>query len=144
MNIRADIAEMLRDGLTDRQIEKRAHVCHTTAAAARRALGLPKCRPGRKTEHTLAEALADRSRDIGDGHREWTGQFAGPCPVLRYRGIRTTAYRAAFVVRHGRKPVGEVRPGCGRPGCVAPDHMDDRPARERNAAAYKALFGGNR
>lgn len=142
MKVRADIAEMLREGLTDRQIELRAHVCHTTAAAARRALGLPKCRAGRKSEPTLAEALANRSRAVLDGHRVWTGQFSGPCPVLRYRGVRTTAYRAAFIVHHGGPPVGVVQPGCGESWCVAPQHMDDRPARERNRAAYKALFGG--
>lgn len=142
MTVRPDIAEMLRDGLTDDQIARHAHADHRTVAAARAALGLPKCRGGRSSETTLAEALASRSRDIGDGHREWTGEFSSTSPVFRYRGVRTTAYRAAFIVRHGRRPVGGVRPGCGHPQCVAPDHVDDRPAREAHARTFKALFGG--
>jgi hypothetical protein len=142
MTIRPDIAEMLRDGLTDRQIEKRARVCHTTVAAARRALDIPVCRGGARTTCTLTEAILERSEDADSGHRRWTGQLSNKVPVLRWYGRRTTAYRAAFIAHHGRPPVGIVQPGCGESWCVAPEHMDDQPARERNRVAYNALFGG--
>ncbi|AZM91464.1 hypothetical protein [Streptomyces sp. W1SF4] len=142
MKIRADIAEMLRDGLTDRQIEKRLHVNHTTVAKTRAALGIPKFPGGGRTTCTLAEALLARSEDAGDGHRKWTGQLSRKVPVLRWHGRRTTAYRAGFVAHNRRAPVGVVQPGCGVPWCVAPAHMDDTAARQRNRAAFKALFGG--
>ncbi|MFF4576884.1 hypothetical protein ACFY15_00505 [Streptomyces sp. NPDC001373] len=142
MKIRADIAEMLRDGLTDRQIEKQAHVCHTTVAAARKDLGIPVCRGGARTTVSLAEAILMRSEPAGDGHRRWTGQLSAKVPVLRWHGRRTTAYRAAFIAHNHRAPVGIVQPGCGKSWCVAPAHMDDRPARERNRATYAALLGG--
>lgn len=143
MKIRTDVVDMLRDGLTDSQIARHAHVCRRTVAAARDALGLPKARPGNKSAPTIAHALAARSRSVNDGHREWTGMFSNGVPVLRIHGIRTTAYRAAWIDLHGRQPIGPVKPGCDRPGCVAPDHMDDRPARERNRAIFNALFGGS-
>ncbi|MGW1939003.1 hypothetical protein [Streptomyces goshikiensis] len=142
MRVRTDVAEMLRDGLTDTQIARHAHVAHQTVAAARSALGLPKCKPGQKRQASLEQALRDRSREVEGGHWEWTGPRSNGLAVVRFDGRRYTACRAAFIVRHQRAPIGEVHPGCGRRDCVAPDHMDDRPARERNRATYAALFGG--
>lgn len=144
MSVRPEIAEMLRDGLTNAQIERHLHVDHKTVAAARTALGLPPSKTGRRPEPSIAGSLAARSRDVGDGHREWTGALNDGCPVVRIHGVRTTAYRAAWISVHGRLPVGDVHPGCGRAGCVAPDHMDDRPAREHNRRTYNAVFGGSR
>lgn len=144
MKVRTDVADMLRDGLTNAQIARHARVSHRTIAAARTALGLPNCKGGNKSDPNIEEALRKRSQSTIDGHREWLGGVDGPgnTPVLRIHGVRTTAYRAAWIALHGRPPIGEVKPGCGRPRCVEPSHLDDRPARERNEAAYNALFGG--
>jgi hypothetical protein len=142
VKLRADIAELLRDGLTDRQIEQRLRVCHTTVSATRKALGIPVCRGGARTTTSLAEAVLARSEPVGDGHRRWTGHLSAKVPVLRWHGRRTTAYRAGFIAHNGRTPVGIVQPGCGQPWCVAPAHMDDQPARERHQATYQSLFGG--
>jgi hypothetical protein len=48
-----------------------------------------------------------------------------------------TAYRIAFQIRHGREPVGYVKPGCEFDGCVHPDHVEDQPMRDQ----YAAIFG---
>ncbi|MFI1472081.1 hypothetical protein [Streptomyces wuyuanensis] len=143
MKIRADIAEMLRNGVTDTDIAARAHVTERTAAAARAALGIPKCRAGRKPQQSIEQALLDRSRPIDDGHRQWTGATYGKHQHLKHNGRRYTAARAAFIARYDREPVGAVIPGCGLPGCVAPDHMEDRPMRDRNRAVFAAIFGGS-
>lgn len=141
MKIRADIADMLRDGLTDTQIARRAHVGHKTAAAARAALGLPKCRAGNKPQQSLEQALYDRSRPVDGGHREWTGATYRNTQHFKYDGERYLAGRAAFIVRWQRAPVGAVKPGCDYPGCVALDHVEDRPMRDRNRKTYAAIFG---
>ncbi|MFD4738681.1 hypothetical protein ACFWNQ_15110 [Streptomyces virginiae] len=142
MKIRADVAEMLRDGLTNQQVARRAHISQQTAAIARAALGLPKSKPGQKRQASLEQALRDRSRVVDAGHWEWAGPRSNGLAVVHFDGRRYTACRAAFVIHHQRAPIGEVRPGCGRAGCMAPAHMDDRPARERNNATFVALFGG--
>lgn len=139
MNVRTDIAEMLRDGLTDTQIAARAHVGHKTVAAARAALNIPKCRAGHKSEPSLDHLLRNRIRVVGD-HWEWTGQLIRTTPVARFHGHRYTGWRIAFVVRYGRPPVGTVRPGCGHPSCVR--HVADRPMREQLNTQYNAIFGG--
>ncbi|MGW6454999.1 hypothetical protein ACWF94_03590 [Streptomyces sp. NPDC055078] len=114
----------------------------TTAARARTALGIPRARGG--TRPATAEAVFHaRTRRVRGGHLAWTGhRNAHGVPLIRIAGICRSAYRVAFRLRHGRDPVGKVRPGCGRPGCVAPDHLEDRPMRERTKALYAAIFGG--
>ncbi|MFJ5804824.1 hypothetical protein [Streptomyces sp. NPDC093093] len=143
-SVRPEIAEMLRDGLTNVQIARHLHAGPKTVAAARAALGMPPSKTGRPPEPSIAGSLAARSRDVGDGHREWTGAVNRGCPVMRIHGVRTTAYRAAWISVHGRPPVGYVAPGCGRPRCVAPAHMDDQLAREHHRRTYNAVFGGSR
>jgi hypothetical protein len=128
--------------MTITQTAARAHVSHKTVSAARNILDIPKCRPGTKPQLSLERAFADRTRATAGGHMEWAGQYDGPCPVFRFNGRRYTAYRAAFVVGHGREPVGFVKTGCEREGCVAPAHVEDRPMREKNRKAYAAIFGG--
>lgn len=142
MKVRSDIAEMLRDGLTDKQIARHARVGHKTAATARAALGIPKCIPGGKHQPSLEHALRSRSVQLADGHWEWTGPRHRGLPLVGFAGRRYTAARAAFVVRWGRAPFGEVRRGCDHDGCVAPDHMEDRPMRDHNSRTFNAIFGG--
>ena len=74
-----------------------------------------------------------------DGHALWTGPVDGPHPLLKHGGRRWPAHTIAFQQHYGRAPVGQVRPGCGVAGCLLGEHLDDRPARERLAAALAAL-----
>jgi hypothetical protein len=142
MKIRADIAELLHDGLPNERIAARLRVDRKKVAATRAALRLPKTPPGGRAR-PLPDLLAERSQPVDGGHMRWTG-YVNPsgCPVLNYQdqGPRS-AFRLVFLVRHGREPVGKAKAGCGYPGCVQPDHIDDQPMRERNRQTLAAIFG---
>ena len=43
---------------------------------------------------------------------------------------------------HQRQPIGYVRPGCGYPHCVAPDHVEDQQMRDQLKTQMTAIFGG--
>ncbi|KUF18420.1 hypothetical protein [Streptomyces silvensis] len=149
MNIRPDIAELLRAGLSDRAIAARLGVDATkTVAPARRALGLPTARSGRKPAATPEALFWQRVQPTDGGHLIWTGSRCrasgaqGGCPTLRYGGRQYSAWRIAFRLRYGRAPEGKVALVCGVDGCVAPDHTEDRRIRERTSATFDAIFGG--
>ncbi|WP_399087980.1 hypothetical protein ACGH2B_12385 [Streptomyces sp. BBFR2] len=91
----------------------------------------------------LAAAFAARTRATEGGHRQWTAGSLTAHGVGRFqhRGTAYTAARAAFVLRTGRQPVGQVRPTCGIPHCCAPEHVDDRATRQRDRAALAAIIG---
>ncbi|MEU4256309.1 hypothetical protein AB0B42_00485 [Streptomyces fradiae] len=141
MNIRADIAHLLREGLSDREIAARLHTCaKTTVAPTRRALGLPAARSGPKPL-SVEELFHARTEQAGDGHLRWTGwRNNRGVPGVRTHDGTTTAYRVAFRIRWGREPEGNVRPGCDYPECVAPEHVEDRPMRERYRALLDAVL----
>ncbi|MFD3517749.1 hypothetical protein [Streptomyces sp. NPDC058657] len=76
------------------------------------------------------------------GHLEWTGcRTAEGVPVVRWAGRLETAARIAFIMRHHRPPVGYVKAACDHVRCVAPDHVEDRPMRQRTEATFDAIFG---
>lgn len=80
---------------------------------------------------------------VDGGHLQWTGnKDRNGVPLLRSGEVKRSAYRFAFVLRYGREPIGHVLPGCDRRGCVAPDHVEDRPMREQLRKQVAALFGG--
>lgn len=141
MKIRADIADMLRAGLPNQTIAARLRCDRKAVAKTRSALGLPKTPPGSRGR-PLADLIAARTEPVEGGHMRWTGTLnSAGSPVLNYRGAPKSVHRLVFINRHGREPVGKVRTGCDYPGCVHPDHVEDRPMRERNRATYAAIFG---
>ncbi|NUP47266.1 MAG: hypothetical protein HOW97_08125 [Catenulispora sp.] len=74
-----------------------------------------------------AEAIArfqNGTRKVGWAHLEWDGPSHFMVLGQQYRPPRI-----AFTLRTGREPIGGVRPECGHPGCVAPDHVEDQPGR---------------
>lgn len=142
MKIRADVAELLRAGHSDREVSRALHIDAKTIAAARTALGIPKARPGRKAASSPQDLFRRRTKAATGGHLTWTGHVTNNgVPMFRWAGRKFTAYRLAFVIRYGRQPVGQVRPGCGFHGCVAPDHVQDQPMRVRDREAYASIFG---
>lgn len=148
MQIRADIAELLRTNISQAEICRRLHCAPITVQRAREALGLPApragCMPGRP--RTFEEALRARSRDTDDGHRVWDGWTNDGAPIVSCGGKTRSAYRVAFVEYWGREPVGRVTAGCRLKGCVRGDHLQDGRIREANRradAAYERLFGGS-
>lgn len=138
---RAAIVTLLRTGVGNKAIAQAVHVDHNRVAAIRSELGLPRSR--RRYAGASLEALfQQRTQPTPDGHLDWTGyrNSKGVPAVRTVDGLRT-AYRIAFRIRHGREPVGYVKPGCGRPGCVHPEHVEDQPMRDQLAGQYAAIFG---
>jgi hypothetical protein len=114
-------------------------VCRNRVAAIRAELGLPKST--RRYEASSAEDLFwRRTQPAADGHLAWTGyrNTKGVPAVRTVDGMRT-AYRIAFQIRHGREPVGYVKPGCEYDGCVHPEHVDDQVMRDQYAAIFGAV-----
>jgi hypothetical protein len=136
--IRQDVADMLRAGHSDRAIAKALGVdAVMTVRPARAALGLPKTRSGPKSAETLEALFYARTAPVegGGGHLRWIGHVgANGVAVLRWQGVRYTAYRAAFEIHNGRPAQGKALPACGTPQCVAPGHVFDQPQRDEAAA----------
>lgn len=134
---RAAIEELLHAGFGNQAIAQQVHVCRNRVAAIRAELGLPK--HVQRYEASSAEDLFwRRTQPVDGGHLAWTGyrNTKGVPAVRTVDGMRT-AYRIAFQIRHGREPVGYVKPGCEYDGCVHPGHVDDQAGREQ----YAAIFG---
>ncbi|MFI1942225.1 hypothetical protein ACH44C_34475 [Streptomyces purpureus] len=145
MKIRTDVAEMLRAGHSDRAIAAALHVdAAKTVRVTRRALGLPKARPGKTAATSLEAAFRAHSAPTRDGHMKWAGSLRGGIAAFRWNGRQYTACRAAFEVRYGRPPIGNALPGCGVRRCIAPDHVEDRPMRDTLNTTFNAIFGGAR
>lgn len=143
MKIREDIADMLRAGHTHTEIRLALHVAPLTVQRTREALKMPPPKTCRRLPATHEEAFQARTEHVDGGHLRWTGYVSSHGgPLVIVAGVNVSAYRLAFRMRHGREPVGRVKPGCDFEGCVAPDHVEDRPMRERNRKAYAAIFGG--
>ncbi|MEU0667152.1 hypothetical protein ABZ508_02755 [Streptomyces lavendulocolor] len=116
--------------LTDQVMRQRRRA----AAAAKRPARLPS---------DPEAAFWAQAKAVDNGHVEWTGRRdQSGMPILRVSGVRRSAHRMAFVLRYGREPIGNVLPGCGRQGCVAPGHVEDRPMREQLRKQVAALLGG--
>jgi hypothetical protein len=130
MKVRADVAELLRAGHSNRAIARQLHTDAKDVAEARKVLGLPKAKPGKKPTGTAEDLFWRRAKLTDDGHMEWTGFRINGTPALRHGGKNITAYRIAFKIRHRREPVGNVTGVCGIDGCVHPDCMADRPMRQ--------------
>ncbi|MFF4479496.1 hypothetical protein ACFY1A_21100 [Streptomyces sp. NPDC001520] len=141
MTIRADIAELLHAGHRDNAIAQQLGACPKTVARHRAALGLPKDAPGRTSHASLEDAWRAHTEPADGGHLLWTGGFNSGAPTFRHKGHRHSAYLIAYRIGHGHDPQGRCRADCGRPGCVAPGHVDDGPGRARTRNTYTAIFG---
>lgn len=140
MNVRSDIAELLRAGWSGRKIAAHCQVSISSVRKAREALNLPAHKPGPTPAGTVEDLFWRRVEFTVDGHILWPNASVG----IRtgHDGPRISAARLAFRIRHQREPVGKVTPGCGRARCVAPAHVEDRPMRDALNTQYTAIFGG--
>lgn len=95
----------------------------------RRALakGSKPKRPKQAPPKTLAEAFTRRAARTEDGHVLWYG-----AQHMKFQGVKYSALRAAFLLGHGREPVGPVRRTCGRE-CHRADHLTDGQLRDEGA-----------
>jgi len=147
MQIRADVAELLRAGLSNRAIARELHVDAKDVAAARDVLGLPKAKSGKRAAGSPEDLFWRRVQPTEDGHMVWTG-YRGKTgvPGLRHGGRFYTANRLAFRIANGRDPEGKALPSCGRSDCTAPAHQADREGRaeaRKVDALYAGIFGAS-
>lgn len=146
MNIREDIAGMLRAGHTQIHIVRTLHVAPITVQRTREALGLPAPKPGPRPPASFEDVFRAYATPAEDGHVRWTGAVSSSnVPAAWMSNKFRSAYRIAFELHHGREPIGRVKVACGTPVCVAGGHLEDRQIREANRRAdnaFDAIFGG--
>jgi hypothetical protein len=113
----------------------------------REASRTPAHKPGSRPRYASLQAALDaKTERLDDGHVRWRGytDATSNTPLLFHAGQRIPAPKAAFILHHGRDPVGKPLPTCDMTGCIAGAHLADRPMREANQradAAYEAIFG---
>ncbi|CAL9609800.1 hypothetical protein SUDANB1_05601 [Streptomyces sp. enrichment culture] len=137
----AEIAGLLREGLTNMDAARRLDgVSKSVVRQVRIAEDIPY--PVRQAE-TAQQKWARNVRPAGDGHAEWTGRRRNRDnqPVLRHGETTLSPARVAFTIRTGREPVGQVRAECGRPDCMAPEHVEDEPGRTRLREQLRYTLG---
>ncbi|MER6534363.1 hypothetical protein ABT215_11230 [Streptomyces sp900105755] len=133
------IVALLRAGRTNDAIARQLNTDGKRVARIRAREGLP---PAVRRKPTFADKWEANTAPADGGHVRWTGRLRdGVTPSLVYRDRDYSARRAGFEELHGRLAVGMVRPGCGWDGCVRPEHMEDRPMRDRLAGQVAAIFG---
>ncbi|MFD8075852.1 hypothetical protein ACFV3E_24750 [Streptomyces sp. NPDC059718] len=138
---RAQITELLREGLSNTAIAARLHCDKKRVAARRQQLGLPNVV---QQALSLEEKWTANTQPLDDGHIEWTGerQATSRTPVMRYREQSYSPAAIAFRIHTGREPEGYVYADCGLQHCVAPAHVDDEPGRQRTREQFRYLRGG--
>lgn len=132
MNHRQDIVDMLLAGHSQRAVMRALNVSYTAVSTVRRALALPRSKPGSVPE-AIEVTFARRTKATADGHLLWLGSNLYITYEARHLAIR----RWVFKRRYGRPPVGRVMATCQVPQCVHPDHLEDG----RQRAQYAAIFG---
>lgn len=141
--IRADIADLLRAGLSDSAISRQLHCAPLTVSKTRALLGLPKAKSSFPAAASPEDAFHARTQAADGGHLIWTGHVAHGTPTVRQGGRELSAYRIAWRIRTGREPDGHVRPMCGVPRCVSPACVDDRTTRRRDRAALAGILAAD-
>jgi hypothetical protein len=106
-------------------------------AAAQAPVAVPAvAEPSVRAEDTWRALFEERVIAVDGGHLHWSGATTTRgTPVVACGGQVETAYRLAFRWHHGREPVGNVRPRCGYPSCLAGGHLADRLLRTEGAAS---------
>lgn len=140
------LAELFRQGATNREASRVLGIDRNTAARYRATLGLPPApkRPApNRSPLTVEEKCLTYMRPVEGGHMEWTGRRtkSNGTPVFTHHERTYTARSIAFRAAKGRAPEGYVTAECGYAECVAPDHMEDEPGRTRVRAALAAVTG---
>lgn len=137
-----NVEALLRRGVRAALINEQTGVPLATLIRYRQRLGLPTPPRARPHVESLQSAFESRTRPGPDGHLVWTGGTSGGgAPYFMNASTNYSGYRVAFWLRTGTWPVGQARPECGTPHCVAPAHIDDTVTRTRDRAALAAVMG---
>ena len=135
--IRADIAELLRAGLSNRAVAHQAQTHRSKVQAAREELGIPRLPPGRPAASSPEDLFWRRAIPTDDGHLLWPGADPRTGSRIHHVDGRFSVHKVAFRIRWGRDPVGKVTTGCDHQGCIHPRCVEDQPMRD----TYRAVFG---
>ena len=113
-----------------------------TVRTIREAAGIPYV-PQPRGYATAEDKWAALVRPVDGGHLEWTGERVGAAgtPVMRFRERSMSPAGIAFRKRTGRDPVGQVRPECDYPHCVAPACVQDEPGRKALRLTLRRIKG---
>ncbi|MGF3196730.1 hypothetical protein [Streptomyces diastaticus] len=144
-NTVARLADVLKQGATDRAAARELGIDKSTAAHHRARLGIapaPKASPTHPTL-TVQEKWRTFLRPVEAGHMEWAGRRtkSSSTPVFTHHERTYMARAVAFRIANGRAPEGYVTAECDHEGCVAPEHMADAPGRTRVRAALAIITG---
>jgi len=136
---RDHITDLLLTGQTDRGTARQLDVPLRAVRNLRRNLGIPPSRTRGRSYASLEDSFYAKAAPTKDGHLIWPGYEPGTPsgPVIKRDGKNHSVYRIAFRLAHRRDPAGHVTTGCGRFGCVHPEHVEDRSMRTQ----YNAIFG---
>ncbi|WKD36552.1 hypothetical protein [Streptomyces xanthophaeus] len=142
MTIRSDVAVLLHEGLPNHIIGRRLHISPTRVQDMRRALGIPNLLSVPPAP-SIEALFHERTEAQPGGHLIWVGEIT-PTGQLKvgWKGRSHSPHKVAFRIRTGRDPIGRARTSCDMRHCVAPAHVSDRAERDRDNAAFNALFGG--
>lgn len=123
------IADLIRAGLTSRQIREQTRADYARIARIREHHNLPTAHHLRAPLRTIDEALALYTEPCSDGHIRWSGPIRGRSQIFEAGGIRYSARRVVFRRHYHREPLGNICLTCKVPGCLAPEHLADLIAR---------------
>jgi hypothetical protein len=137
MKIRADLAELLHAGWSDKAIASHLHTHRRKVRDARHTLGIPVHKPGPTPAGSPEDIFWRRAQPTDDGHLLWPAMSNRYGAHINHQGRRYSVHRIAWGIANNREPVGKVRTGCGQYGCVHPAHVEDRLMRDQ----YNAIFG---
>lgn len=139
---RARLLELAAAGTSTAAIVRELHMDPRDVRRIRNAAGHPAPKPVPQPL-TLEQKWRSKTQPVEGGHLEWLGerQRTSGTPIMRYKERCYTAAAIAFEIRHGRKPVGQAFAECGFHQCVAPEHVDDTPARVRDRQALRIVLG---
>jgi DNA-binding XRE family transcriptional regulator len=133
-----EIADAIRQGLSDPAVAKRIGVARKTVTRVRKIEGLPAFTVAR----TVAQIFLEDARTEDDGHTYWDGcRDTGGAPQIRFEGRYLRASHVAFETFHGRPPVGYVKADCDVPHCLTPSHILDDLGRRKLYMQLRTLEG---
>lgn len=131
------IVQLLREGLSIRNIAATLHVDRRTIRQIRDCEGITQA----DRRRSLDDKLDLPSVPTGvDGHVKWTGRRDHGTPTIAHQGHVYSVAALIFTRRTGLKPAGQVRAECDFPQCVAPGHLADDLERRTTRLQMRALF----
>lgn len=133
------IVHLIKAGNSDRKIHDRLKVSRKYIRQVRIDNGVA---PYSNTSSVESQLDWFTSAPDPDGHMRWSGSVSSSgVPRVRSGGKEISATHAIFERRTGRKPQGQVRPGCQVKHCVAPRHLMDDLERRKVRLQVRALMG---